>query len=264
MRSRAQFRGHPLHAMLIPFPFAFLVGGVVADLAAVVFDSTDLRIAAWYLFAGGIVMGLVAAVPGLIDYLGTVPPESSAKKRATRHMIVNVTALITFAVCWWLRGGPGVPPDGALLALELAAVSLLGMGGWMGGTLVYRNQIGIDHRYARAGKWKEIRVGKDAPSPVVVATSDELQVDQMKLVHVGDRRIVVARTDDGFCAFSDHCTHKGGSLAGGLMACGTVICPWHGSQFDVRSGAVRAGPAEQAIQTFRVEVVGKEVRLTLG
>jgi nitrite reductase/ring-hydroxylating ferredoxin subunit/uncharacterized membrane protein len=262
MRSRAHFRSHPLHAMLIPFPFAFLVGGFVADLSAELFNNTDLRIAAWYLIAAGIVMGLVAAVPGLLDYRNTVPPNSSGKKRATRHMLVNSSALVLFAVAWWLRGGPGVAADLLLLVMEGAAVALLSTGGWLGGTLVYRNQIGVDHRYANAGKWKE-QSFEATTGPLVVARADELEIDQMKLLRIGDRRVVLGRSEEGYCAFSDHCTHRGGTLAGGLMACGRVVCPWHGSQFDVRTGAVRAGPAEQPIQVFPVEQVGNEVRLSL-
>lgn len=262
MRSYAHFRSHPLHPMLIPFPLALLVGGFAADVGAILFDNADLRVVAWYAIAAGILMGLVAAVPGLLDYARTVPPDSSAKKRATKHMIVNVSSLVCFALAWWLRGGPGVVPDLPLLVLEALGVVLLSFGGWMGGTLVYRNQIGVDHRYAGAGKWTEERVAADPGRPAVVARTDELDVDQMKLLRVGDRRIVLARTENGFAAFADRCTHKGGSLAGGVMTCGTVTCPWHGSQFDVDSGRVCAGPAEEPIETYPVEVVGEEVRLT--
>lgn len=262
MRSRAHFRSHPLHAMLIPFPLAFLVGGFVADLTAEVRGGTDLRIAAWYLLAAGLVTGLVAAVPGLIDYRNTVPPESSAKRRATRHLVVNSTALVFFALAWWLRGGPGVAADLPLLVLEGVGAALLVAGGWLGGTLVYRNQIGVDHRYADAGKWREERF-EPGSGPIVVATADELGVDQMKLLHLGDRRVVLARSDEGYVAFSDRCTHRGGSLAGGVMACGRVVCPWHGSQFDVHTGAVQAGPAEESIEVYTVEEVGNDVRLAL-
>ena len=44
------------------------------------------------------------------------------------------------------------------MLLEAAGVGLLTAGGWMGGTLVNRNQIGVDHRYAHAGKWQEQEV----------------------------------------------------------------------------------------------------------
>jgi nitrite reductase/ring-hydroxylating ferredoxin subunit len=85
----------------------------------------------------------------------------------------------------------------------------------------------------------------------------------MKLLHVDGKRIVLARTEDGYVAFDDGCTHKGGSLAGGAMICGTVQCPWHGSQFDARTGDVKAGPAKKGITTYRVEQREGEVRLTL-
>ena len=62
-------------------------------------------------------------------------------------------------------------------------------------------------------------------------------VNQMKLVHVDEARIVVARTEDGYAAFQDRCTHRGGPPIGALI-CGTVQCPWHGSQFDVQTGEV--------------------------
>jgi nitrite reductase/ring-hydroxylating ferredoxin subunit len=44
------------------------------------------------------------------------------------------------------------------------------------------------------------------------------------------------------------------------MVCGTVQCPWHGSQFDVRSGAVKAGPAKESIGTYQVEERDGKVR----
>jgi nitrite reductase/ring-hydroxylating ferredoxin subunit len=86
----------------------------------------------------------------------------------------------------------------------------------------------------------------------------------MKLVHVNGRRIVLARTADGYVAFDDRCTHRGGSLAGGSMMCGRVQCPWHCSQFDVASGAVKAGPAEESIETFPVERTGDRIRIAVG
>jgi len=74
----------------------------------------------------------------------------------------------------------------------------------------------------------------------------------MKLLHVGSKRIVLGKTEKGYVAFDDHCTHKGGSLAGGAMICSTVQCPWHGSQFDVTNGQVKAGPAKENIHTYPV------------
>jgi nitrite reductase/ring-hydroxylating ferredoxin subunit len=78
-------------------------------------------------------------------------------------------------------------------------------------------------------------------------------VNQMKLVHVDDERIVVARTEQGYVAFQDRCTHKGGPLSDGVLICGTVQCPWHGSQFDVCTGAVKSGPAERPITIYPID-----------
>ena len=84
----------------------------------------------------------------------------------------------------------------------------------------------------------------------------------MKLVHAGDERIAVGRTEDGYAAFQDRCTHKGGPLSDGVLICGTVQCPWHGSQFDVHTGEVKCGPAEQKIATYPIESAHRIERAT--
>lgn len=249
--------------MLIPFPFAFLTGAAVADALAAWLSHAPLATVGGYLAAAGIATALVAAVPGFIDYLFVVPPESSGKTRATRHMLCNLSAVALFAAAVWLRGGLSLAPSLAVLAFELAGVGLLFTGGWLGGTLVYRNQISVDHRYANAGKWREQSLSAPKGEPMMVATEDELDVNQMKLLRVDDKRIVLARTEDGYVAFDDRCTHKGGPLSDGAMICGTVQCPWHGSQFNARTGAVEQGPAEKKIGTYKVTTRDGEVRLTL-
>jgi nitrite reductase/ring-hydroxylating ferredoxin subunit len=175
-------------------------------------------------------------------------------------MLVNLSAVALVAIAWLMREDANVSL--LVLGLEVVGVPLLAVGGWMGGVLVSRNQISVDHRYAQAGKWKEAIIDRRAGVPMVVADADELKIDQMKLLRIGDRRIVLARTEDGYVAFDDRCTHRGGSLAGGTMICGTVQCPWHGSQFNTRSGAVKAGPAKEGVRTYRVAERAGIVELT--
>ena len=263
MRSRASFRGHPIHPALIPFPFAFLYGAFLFHLAGLLLARESWWTTGSHLALAGIAMALVAAVPGAIDYVHTVPPESTGKRRARKHAAANLGAVALFAIAWALRGGAGVPPGVVDLALEAVGTGLLTAGGWMGGTLVSRNQISVDHRYAGAGKWREERVRAAPDGSVVVGRADELEVDQMKLLHLDGRRIVLGRSEEGYVAFEDRCTHRGGSLAGGVMICGTVQCPWHGSQFDVVTGRVSAGPAQEPIRTWRVEQEGNELKLYL-
>jgi nitrite reductase/ring-hydroxylating ferredoxin subunit/uncharacterized membrane protein len=239
--------------MLIPFPFAFLFGGAMVDLWAGLSGRPRWHRSARDMTTLGLGSALVAAVPGLVDYLTIVPPKSSAHERATRHMIANLAAVGLFATARLGRRDSGRRPSAWRLASELAGAGLLAAGGWLGGTLVTRNQISVDHRYADAGKWRVERIPEERLKGrrIEVSVSD-LKLDQMKLVLVGDRRIVVARIDDGYVAFDDRCTHKGGPLSDGVLACGTVQCPWHGSQFDVSSGAVKRGPAEMPIETYEV------------
>jgi nitrite reductase/ring-hydroxylating ferredoxin subunit/uncharacterized membrane protein len=253
MRSKASFRGHPNHPALIPFPFAFLIGAFVFDIVGVWLNRPPLWTTGAHLALAGVITGVIAAIPGLIDYIYTVPPNSTGKRRATKHMAVNLTAVTLFLIAWWLRGEAAVQPDTVILGVEgLATVSLL-FGGWLGGTLVSRNQVSVDHRYANAGKWNEQSVNEPKSGEPITIDSGDLQVNQMRLLRVGGKRIVLGRTEVGFVAFDDHCTHRGGSLAGGVMICGTVQCPWHGSQFDVATGDVKSGPAKQAISAYRVQ-----------
>ena len=205
-----------------------------------------------YLTIAGIASGLLAAIPGAIDYLYTVPPASSGKKRATRHAVGNVLALSLFAGGFALRG-EGWQPGAGTLFLELLGGCALAYSGYLGGTLVTRNLISVDHRYAQTGKWQDESYTARAGESLVVGHVDDLKENQMKLLRVNGRRLVLGRTADGYSVFDDHCTHRGGSLAGGVMICGTVQCLWHGSQFDVQTGAVKCGPAKKAIRAYEVK-----------
>ncbi|RVU02691.1 DUF2231 domain-containing protein [Mucilaginibacter limnophilus] len=258
MKSRASFKGHPLHPILVAFPIAFLIGAFVFDVLSVINDNESFWQTGKYLAIAGIVSALAAAVPGIIDYYAVVPPKSSGKKRATQHGLLNFTVVIFFAIALYIRSNSITP----VLILEGIGVVLLFVSGWLGGTLVYRNQIGVDPRYANAGKWKEAYFNQ-ASGSIEVASADELKTDQMKLLHVAGKRIVLARTEKAYVAFDDRCTHRGASLAGGMMICGTVQCPWHGSQFDCTTGAVKAGPAKEGISTYTVNESSGKVYLVL-
>src|SRR5438309_6643882 len=103
MRSKAQVKGHPIHPMLVAFPIAFLSGSFLFDLFGRLGGWSSAWTTGAYLNLAAIASGLIAGVPGLVDYLFAVPPSSSGKTRATYHMIVNVSALGCFAVSWAFR-----------------------------------------------------------------------------------------------------------------------------------------------------------------
>jgi len=262
MRSRAHFQAHPLHPALIPFPFAFLSGAALFDLVAVFGGSGRLSLTSADLTLAGIGAGLVAAVPGIIDFIYAVPPESSGKKRSVQHGAGNVAALVLFALAFALRR-PDWTATTSTIVLQLAGLAVLGYAGWLGGTLVTRNLISVDHRYADRGKWQEASFDGSPGDEIVVAQADELQDGHMKLLRVNGQRIALARVGARFHAVADRCTHRGGSLAGGVLVGSTVHCLWHGSHFDVRTGAVTCGPAKAGIDTYTVRQNDGKVFLTV-
>ncbi len=261
MKSKASIKSHPLHPILVTFPIAFYIGTLLFDTLAVAYNDVEYSITGKYIHIAGIVGAVLAAVPGIIDFIFVVPPDSSAKKRGATHGLMNTTVLVIFAIALYLKYTQNIAPY-IILLTEVIGVALTGIAGWMGGTLVHRNQIGVDIRYAEAGKWKELYIDEKT-GPFEVCNTDELKVNQMKLIHIRDKRIVIARTEQGYVAFDDRCSHKGGSLAGGAMMCGTVQCPWHGSQFNVDTGEVKAGPAKDKINTYPVKETEEKVYLMI-
>jgi len=74
-------------------------------------------------------------------------------------------------------------------------------------------------------------------------------------VLVGDA--AVFNVAAGFCATQAKCTHRGGPLNEGELDGSTVTCPWHGSQYNVCTGAVLRGPATEPVKTYPVIVEGE-------
>jgi nitrite reductase/ring-hydroxylating ferredoxin subunit/uncharacterized membrane protein len=251
--------------MLVGFPLALLSTAFFVDAVAFWAILPNWWYAAGLLASVGTAAAVLAAVPGFVDLLFVVPPQSSAKKRALKHMAVNLTAVAAFGAAVALRPADWTTDPGGLpVLLEAAGFAFLATGGWLGGTLVYANQIGVINRYAHAGRWREKAIKAEKGRPALLGHVDDLKPNQMRLLRVnGDRRIVLARTDEGYVAFDDRCTHKGGSIAAGAMACGIAQCPWHGSQFDCKTGVVKAGPAEKPIKTYTIEERDNAVYLVI-
>lgn len=140
--STAAIAGHPIHPMLIPFPIAFLVGGLAADL--VYWNTLALfwaRMALW-LVGAGFVTGILAAGAGLIDFF-TID-RARAVTDGWVHFIGNAGVLVLAFVNLILRTAD---LEGAILpwGLTLSAITtvLLGVTGWYGGELSYRYKIGV-------------------------------------------------------------------------------------------------------------------------
>jgi uncharacterized membrane protein len=93
---------------------------------------------------GGICGGLLAAVFGLVDWLG-IPPGTRAKRIGLWHAAFNVLLVGLFAVAWLLRiGTRDHLPYGLPVAFEIAGVAAMIAAGWLGGELVDRLGVGVD------------------------------------------------------------------------------------------------------------------------
>src|SRR5919106_5867778 len=104
MKSKAQIKGHPLHPMLIAFPIAFLSGALIFDVLYLLIKEEALVQTAFYMELAGIIGGMAAAVPGAVDLLYVVPPNSSARNRGVKHALANITAITIFLIAWlWRR-----------------------------------------------------------------------------------------------------------------------------------------------------------------
>jgi nitrite reductase/ring-hydroxylating ferredoxin subunit len=94
-----------------------------------------------------------------------------------------------------------------------------------------------------------------------VSRAGDLGEGEMRAFEVRGTKIAVANVGGAFHAFDDTCTHVGCSLAEGDLEETTVICPCHGSEFDVTSGAVLQGPAREPVATYETRVEGDNLEV---
>ena len=161
MESHSKVAGHPTHPILIALPLGLLMTSLIFDIRAKKrLDSTDGKIAR-ALIGAGVLSGLVAAIPGIIDWRN-IPAGSRAKSIGLVHGSGNVLALTLFALSWKKRRPNETQPDTSAVALSLVASAILGFTGWLGGEMVYRLGIGVDPG-----------ANPDAPNSLI-ASADEI------------------------------------------------------------------------------------------
>lgn len=140
---QAKLFGHPIHPMLIVFPLGLLATAVAFDIVGLVQSDTSWFAVSYWMIAAGIIGGLLAAVFGLIDWIG-IPSGTRAKTIGLLHGGTNVVVVLLFIGSWFMRGMPANTPSNGALTLSFIAVVLALVGGWLGGELVDRLGIGVD------------------------------------------------------------------------------------------------------------------------
>ena len=220
--------GAPLHPALTDVPVGAWTSAFVLDLVATATGSEAVDTAADGALAVGIAGALPAAVTGTADWRDLIGEE---RRIATLHALLNVAGL-TLNVASLVQRRRG--NRGAGRALSAAAMAISGTAAHLGGELSFGMGVRVNHTFADGG-----------PSEfVAVADEADLAGDDMKTVSVDGTSVLIARAQSGeLCAISNTCSHLGGPLGDGSRDGDVVACPWHGSKFDLCSGAVLEGPA---------------------
>jgi uncharacterized membrane protein len=138
MKSTARLAGHAIHPMLVVFPLGLLATSLVWDICRLATNADRWGMLSFWTIVAGVVGGLVAAVPGFIDWLA-IPPRTRAKPVGRMHMIVNLIVVFSFVISLVAHANAdgGYSRAGALtmvwgwLGIGLALVS-----SWLGGELV--------------------------------------------------------------------------------------------------------------------------------
>lgn len=144
MESRAKLLGHPIHPMLIVLPLGLFIAAVVFDGLYLWRGEPAFATVGYWNIAGGIVGGLLAAVFGIIDWTA-IPAGTRAKRIGLLHGVSNVVVVVAFAIAWLARGGAtDLAPTTTVFMLEVGALLLGSVAGWLGGELVDRLAVGVD------------------------------------------------------------------------------------------------------------------------
>jgi len=143
MESRAKIFGHAVHPILIVYPLGLLSAAVVFDIIYLVTGNPTWTTVSFWMIAAGIIGGLLAAVFGLIDYLG-IPSGTRASRIGLLHGLTNLGVVILFIASWLMRRYSPDVPSTAAFALSFIGVAAALLGGWLGGELVERLGVGVD------------------------------------------------------------------------------------------------------------------------
>lgn len=81
----------------------------------------------------------------------------------------------------------------------------------------------------------------------------QIPLNKAETIQVAGKKICLAHSSEGLFAVSDRCPHQGGSLGKGWCTSGgTIVCPWHRFEFDLKTGRTRVGQPD-FVYTYRLE-----------
>lgn len=215
---------HPLHPVFTDVPIGAWTTALALDAAGN--GDPGMRRAATFAMGVGLAGALGAAVTGLTDWSET---QGQSRRTGLVHGLLNIAATSLVATAFVQRHGNG-HSNGRGLAWTGFAIALASA--YLGGDLVYRQRIGVTHA--------------DVEPPddfTYAADSSALAENTMMRVRAGEADVLLVRQHGRVCALAHACAHLGGPLSEGTLRDGSVVCPWHGSEFAIEDGRVLNGPS---------------------
>jgi nitrite reductase/ring-hydroxylating ferredoxin subunit len=235
--------GHPLHPALTDVPIGAWLGATALD------RIPGQERAATALVGLGLAGAVPAAASGAVDW---AEASREQERLGIWHWLANLagTGLYAASLVARLRGR-----HRGGRALGLAGLAVVGVGAYLGGHLAYRSGTGFNHAMAA---WRRLPRGW-----YPIGELAELPLGQPVRRYIGDVPVLVYRGPRTVRVLVDQCVHLAGPLADGEItvvgddAC--VVCPWHGSTYRLRDGAVRRGPATMPQPILKVRIVDDRV-----
>ena len=237
--------GHALHPVFTDIPIGAWSCAMVLDLASINSDSDGIARGADISMALGIVGATAAAVTGVTDWSDL---DGTDRRVGLMHGLLNSGILLTnigslvFRLTGKRRTGVALSTVGYLTALISA---------YLGGELSFAKGIGVNHDAWEGG----------SDDYVAVMNMEDLVEGKLTRVDAAGIPAVLFKQGATIYAIGAVCTHLGGPLDEGTCENGEVTCPWHGSRFRMRDGAVVNGPAVYAQPTFAVRVQQGKIEL---
>jgi nitrite reductase/ring-hydroxylating ferredoxin subunit/uncharacterized membrane protein len=220
--------GAPLHPALTDVPVGALTAAVALDAVGIATRSRAVDRHADGALGVSVAGALAAAATGLADWRYM---RGEKRRLAAGHGLLNVVGVAFNATSLGLRLADRRRAGQVSSAIGIAVA---GLAAHLGGQLSFGMGVRVN----------QAQVGSGPREFQVVLDESQLEGTAMREVDVGGEAVLVTRSTSGeLCAIANTCSHFGGPLAEGERDGDIVVCPWHGSRFDVCTGKVRGGPA---------------------
>ena len=238
--------GHPIHPALTDIPLGAWGGALVLDCVDAVSTRPDgFRQAAHVAVGIGIVGGLGAGLTGVTDWQYT---HDTARRAGLMHGVLNTAALGLYVMSWRDRR------DGRFRRARILGAlgyTLVASAGYLGGELVFRHRIGVDQSEP------SMQPREFVP---VLATAD-LEPDTPHRVEHSGVAVVLIRRGERIFAVGEHCSHLAAPMSQGWLYRGELVCPWHGSHFDLDTGAPANGPATAPLACYETREADGQIEI---